>query len=79
MKYNKILLFTTAILLSTSIAPSLNAFTKETVSDTSYQSQICVPFSENIDWRYKFEDGKVYRRLYNYSTCQWVGDWELCP
>ena len=48
MKYNKILLFTTAILLSISIAPSLNVFAKENVSDTLYQSQICVPFSENI-------------------------------
>ncbi len=79
MKYNKILLFTTAILLSISIAPSLNVFAKENVSDTLYQSQICVPFSENIEWLYKFVDGKIYRRLYNHSTLEWIGDWELCP
>ena len=30
-----------------------------------------------LDWRYKFIDGKLYRRLYNCSTQEWVGDWEL--
>lgn len=28
-----------------------------------------------IEWRYKIEDGKVYKRLYNYSTGYWIGDW----
>lgn len=32
-----------------------------------------------IDWRYKTENGNLYRRQYNYSTGAWVGDWELCP
>ncbi|MDE7478513.1 MAG: hypothetical protein K2M91_11285 [Lachnospiraceae bacterium] len=79
MKYNKILLFTTAILLSISIAPSLNVFAKENISNTLDQSQICVPLSEYIEWLYKFEDGKLYRRLFNHSTGEWIGDWELCP
>lgn len=35
--------------------------------------------SDIIEWRYKFEDGKFYRRLFNYSKNEWVGDWELCP
>ena len=30
-----------------------------------------------LEWRYKFIDGKLYRRLYNCSTQEWVGDWEL--
>lgn len=79
MKFNKIVLFTAAILLSTCVVPSLNISAKEYASTISYQSQICVPFSENIDWRYKVENGKIYRRLYNYSMSQWVGDWILCP
>ncbi len=78
MKYNKILLLASAIFLSVSITPSLNISAKEKVSSISDQSQICVPFSENIDWRYKFIDGKLYKRLYNYSMSQWVGDWILC-
>lgn len=34
-----------------------------------------VPYSEIIEWRYKIENGKAYRRLYNYSRAEWVGDW----
>ena len=30
-----------------------------------------------LEWRYKFINGKLYRRLYNCSTQEWVGDWEL--
>ena len=30
-----------------------------------------------LEWRYKFIDGKLSRRLYNCSTQEWVGDWEL--
>lgn len=30
-----------------------------------------------LEWRYKCIDGKLYRRLYNCSTQEWVGDWEL--
>ena len=30
-----------------------------------------------LEWRYKFIDGKLYRRLYNCSTQEWVGEWEL--
>lgn len=33
-----------------------------------------------IEWRYKIENGKVYRRLYNYTVNNWVGEWEyVCP
>lgn len=31
-----------------------------------------------IRWRYKSEDGKVYRRQYNYSRQTWIGEWEEC-
>lgn len=37
------------------------------------------PFSQLVEYRYTTENGKVYRRLYNYYTQQWVGNWELCP
>lgn len=33
--------------------------------------------SDIIDWRYKTENGKLYKRLYNYSKEQWIGEWEL--
>lgn len=33
----------------------------------------------NIGWRYKNEDGRLYRRLYDYTNQKWIGEWELCP
>ncbi|MCI9109698.1 MAG: hypothetical protein HFI00_16215 [Lachnospiraceae bacterium] len=37
------------------------------------------PHSAMIEWRYKFIDGVLYRRLYNYTEECWVGEWEVCP
>lgn len=37
------------------------------------------PRKPNIGWRYKAVDGRLYKRLYNYSTEQWIGDWILIP
>lgn len=35
---------------------------------------------EIIRWRYKIENGGLYRRLYNYSKGIWAGEWEyVCP
>lgn len=31
-----------------------------------------------IEWVIKEIDGKIYRRLYNYSTGEWIGDWIPC-
>jgi len=28
-----------------------------------------------IEWRYRIEDGKVYKALYNYSTGEFISDW----
>ncbi len=33
--------------------------------------------SDIIQWRYKEINGKWYKRLFNYSTNSWVGDWIL--
>lgn len=30
--------------------------------------------TEDIQWRFKIENGKLYKRLYNYSTHTWIGD-----
>lgn len=34
--------------------------------------------SDIIDWRYTVIGGYVYRRLYNYSREEWIGEWEKC-
>ena len=28
-----------------------------------------------VEWRYKVENNILYKRLYNYSIQQWIGDW----
>lgn len=33
------------------------------------------PRSDVIGWKYKNIDGKLYKRLYNYTKEQWIGDW----
>ncbi len=30
---------------------------------------------DDIQWVYNISGCKLYRRLYNYSTCNWIGDW----
>lgn len=35
------------------------------------------PQADIIEWRYKVENGNLYRRLFNYTQNKWIGDWEL--
>lgn len=32
--------------------------------------------AEIIDWRYKIVNGVLYRRLFNYTRNEWIGNWE---
>ncbi|MFG6358439.1 MAG: hypothetical protein K1W26_16715 [Acetatifactor sp.] len=33
------------------------------------------PQSDVITWRYMVENGKIYKRLYNASTGEYIGEW----
>lgn len=33
------------------------------------------PLSDAIIWRYKIENGKIYKRLYDATTSTYIGDW----
>lgn len=51
------------------------------VSITSSHNSLLDAYYPNaniIGWRYKSENGKMYRRQYNYSREKWIGEWELC-
>lgn len=66
-----------AIILSTA-ALSLGVFFCPAASITTYAAEPdygVMPASDIIEWRFKTENGKLYRRLYNCSTGSWVGDW----
>lgn len=34
--------------------------------------------ADDIRYRYKQVNGKLYKRLYNYSKNVWIGDWIPC-
>lgn len=34
-------------------------------------------YSDHIGWRTKVVNGKTYRRLYNYTKREWIGEWIL--
>lgn len=35
------------------------------------------PQSDIIEWRYKVENGKLYKRQYNFTQDKWIGSWQL--
>lgn len=41
------------------------------------QSSDITTFSADIIWRYKTENGKLYKRKFNTSTNEWIGEWIL--
>lgn len=44
---------------------------------TAYDSGEVSPQSDIIEWRYKIENGKSYKRLFNYTKNEWIGEWIL--
>lgn len=36
------------------------------------------PLKDIIDWRFKNINGRLHKRLYNYSKQVWVGSWIPC-
>ena len=56
---------------------------KQVIMDSVNTSQLYVTQDAHlmkpaITYRYKSINGHVYRRLYNYTTQEWVGEWERC-
>lgn len=53
-------------------------FEVEVLADSIYSDKSGIqPCADIIDWRYKKENGKVYKRKYNYSKQVWIGKWIL--
>lgn len=50
----------------------------EYVPVTATETQV-EPRADILVWRYKSENNKLYRRLYNATKQEWAGEWELCP
>lgn len=81
---NKKLICSLLLLLSISCIPqnanaqnNSNPSPEESViSYSSNGDDEATPYAYDIRWVYKIENGITYRRKYNYSTGQWIGDWE---
>lgn len=51
-----------------------------TYNTTTYAATIVTsiePQADIIEWRYKIEDNKLYRRQYNRTKREWIGEWEF--
>lgn len=77
MKQHIIILLSTFALLG--IPHADNLF----YNSLSYDARIIngngiTPRSEIKEWRYKIENGVLYKRLYNCTTNKWEGNWIRC-
>ncbi len=78
MKLKKtILIAGFALTLAASSMPPVMAATDYYPQEIPMESSFGAisPQSYIIEWVYKVENGKRYKRLYNTSTGAWVGDW----
>lgn len=79
---NKVLKKVT-VLLAGSILSFCMLLNVEVIANASYQEPIAQiqaengisPLSDSIGWRFKLINGKLYKRLYNYSRDEWIGNW----
>ncbi len=56
---------------------NITAFASEGLVAECKEDNGITPHSDIIEYRYKVEGTKMYRRLYNYSKECWVGEWEF--
>lgn len=66
-----LLVGTACLTLTTFICPA----TSIPVQAAAASEGTVQPRQDRIEYVYKIEDGKLYKRLYNYSIGVWIGDW----
>lgn len=62
------------IIISGGIGVEAFAYSPFTNSNTQ---SIITPYADIIEWRYKVENGKLYKRQYNCTKDKWIGQWIL--
>jgi len=71
-------LFTVLACIILTLSCPYNTLTTEAADiQTSYSETLSSSRSAALGWRYKEVDGVLYKRLYDYSTGTWIGDWIL--
>ena len=69
------------IMIMLVLIASMNIVTPDLANETEVTANIDVttPYKEQLVWKYKFINGKLYRRLWNQTLNKWVGDhWIPC-
>ena len=39
------------------------------------QNPVIMPMRDAISWAFRVQNNKLYKRLYNHSTGNWIGEW----
>lgn len=60
------------------VFPTENVAAVGHVDAVEVQEYEANPRADKIDYVYEVRDGKLYKRLYNFSKGIWLGDWILC-
>lgn len=69
------------IMIMLVLIASMSIVTPVLANETEVTANIDVtmPYKEQLVWKYKFINGKLYRRLWNQTLNKWVGDhWIPC-
>ena len=69
------------IMIMLVLIASMNIVTPVLANETEVTANIDVamPYKDQLVWKYKFINGKLYRRLWNQTLNKWVGDhWIPC-
>lgn len=64
------------IMIMLVLIASMNIVTPVLANETEVTANIDVtmPYKEQLVWKYKFINGKLYKRLWNQTLNKWVGD-----
>ncbi len=57
---------------------TLSANAEQPVETSQYAIEAVQPKADDIGWVFKEVNGQLYRRLYNFTTQEYIGDWILC-
>ena len=69
------------IMIMLALIASMNIVTPVWANETEVTANIGVtmPYKAQLVWKYKYKNGKLYRRLWNQTLNKWVGDrWIPC-
>ncbi len=68
--YSILTFFASFLVLSTPVLAAETTAVESEIITTTVST--VVPYSDIIRYRYKEENGKLYRRLYNYTRDEWA-------